>query len=82
MTPTPRPEGSPEYGRKPPSWLAAYGRLLEAARARVELLKLDPDFRATAKTLLRQLGKRVGAAPVPAPGVALNKLKLVTRSEV
>ena len=78
MAQTTQPERTPRDGGQPPSWLADYARAHERARARVELLKLDPACRVIAEDLLRRLHKTVGyrAARLLDLGDALERLRV------
>ena len=78
MAQTTQPEGTPSESSQPPSWLADYARVHERARARVELLKLDPACRAIAKDLLGRLSQPAGyeAASWLDLGDALERLRV------
>ena len=78
MAQTAQAEGTPGEDSQPPSWLADYARAYERARARVELLKLDPACRLIAEDLLGRLHKPAGyrAANLLDLGDALERLRL------
>ena len=78
MAQTTQAEGTPGEDSQPPSWLADYARAYERARARVELLKLDPACRLIAEDLLGHLRKPAGygAANLLDLGDALERLRV------